>query len=70
MDDGATVPIHYESRLAKLDLNHEELAALSDQVEELIEDDELDQREKPKVNGAAWRNWLVLNHVFSRSLPI
>lgn len=70
VDDGATVPIHYESRLAKLDLNHEELAALSDQVEELIEDDELDQREKPKVNGAAWRNWLVLNHVFSRSLPI
>lgn len=48
VDDGATVPIHYESRLAKLDLNHEELAALSDQVEELIEDDELDQREKTK----------------------
>lgn len=48
VDDGATVPIHYESRLAKLDLNHEELAALSDQVDELIEDDELDQREKTK----------------------
>lgn len=70
MDDGATVPIHYESRLAKLDLNHEELAALSDQVDELIEDDELDLREKPKVNGAVWRNWLVPNLVSNRLPPI
>lgn len=33
VDDGATVPIFYESRLARLDLNHEELEALSDQVD-------------------------------------
>jgi type I restriction enzyme R subunit len=34
VDDGATVPIYYESRLAKLDLNHDEISALSDEVDE------------------------------------
>lgn len=48
VDDGATVPIYYESRLAKLDLNHEELEALSAQVEELVEDEETSQQEKTK----------------------
>lgn len=47
VDDGATVAIYYESRLAKLDLNHAEIEALSDQVEEVVEDDEdLSNREK------------------------
>lgn len=48
VDDGATVPIFYESRLAKLDLNHEELEELSSQVDELVEDEETDQKEKTK----------------------
>jgi len=49
VDDGATVPIYYESRLAKLDLNHAEINALSEQVEELVEDDEdVGTREKTK----------------------
>lgn len=49
VDDGATVPIYYESRLAKLDLNHAEIAELSDQVDELVEDDEdTSGREKTK----------------------
>ena len=49
VDDGATVPIYYESRLAKLELNSPELEALSDQVEEVVEDEEdLGQREKTK----------------------
>ncbi len=48
VDDGATVPIYYESRLAKLDLNHEELETLSDQVDELVEDEEAGQQEKTK----------------------
>ena len=48
VDDGATVPIYYESRLAKLDLNHEELETLSDQVDELVEDEETGQQEKTK----------------------
>lgn len=49
VDDGATVPIYYESRLAKLDLNHEEMNRLSEEVEEVIEDEEdLGLREKKK----------------------
>ncbi|WP_419637191.1 type I restriction endonuclease subunit R, partial [Thiolapillus sp.] len=49
VDDGATVPIYYESRLAKLELNVDEIEALSDQVDEVIEDEEdIDQREKTK----------------------
>ena len=49
VDDGATVAIYYESRLAKLDLNHAEIEALSDQVEEVVEDEEdVSNREKTK----------------------
>ena len=47
--DGATVPIYYESRLAKLNLNREEIERLSQEVDEVIEDDEdLANREKTK----------------------
>lgn len=47
--DGATVPIYYESRLVKLDLNHAEISALSDQADEVVEDEEdVNQREKTK----------------------
>jgi len=49
VDDGATVPIYYESRLARLDLNHAEIEALSAQVEEVVEDEEdVSNREKTK----------------------
>lgn len=49
VDDGATVPIYYESRLAKLDINYGEIEKLSEQVEDVIEDDEdLGSREKTK----------------------
>ena len=49
VDDGATVPIYYESRLAKLDINHEEIDALSEQFDEIIEDEEdLNAKEKAK----------------------
>ena len=49
VDDGATVAIYYESRLAKLDLNHAEIEALSAQVEEVVEDEEdVSNREKTK----------------------
>ena len=54
VDDGATVPIYYESRLAKLDINQAEIEALSDQVEEVIEDEEdIAAREKTKSHWAA-----------------
>ena len=40
VDDKATVPIYYESRLSKLDINREEIEALNQDVEEVIEDEE------------------------------
>nr|WP_233279558.1 type I restriction endonuclease subunit R [Acidihalobacter yilgarnensis] len=54
VDDGATVPIYYESRLAKLDINKLEIEQLSDQVEEIFEDEEsLAIREAGKSKWAA-----------------
>ena len=54
VDDGATVPIYYESRLAKLDINQAEMDALNDDVEEVIEDEEdLASRENTKSKWAA-----------------
>ena len=40
VDDGATVPIYYESRLAKLDINSADIEALNAEVDEVIEDEE------------------------------
>lgn len=49
VNDRATVPIFYESRLAKLNLNHAEIDALSQEVEMVVEDEEdLSSREKTK----------------------
>jgi len=49
VDDGATVEIFYESRLAKLDVNSREIERLSAEVEEVMEDEEdVAQREKTK----------------------
>ena len=54
VDDGATVPIYYESRLAKLDINQAQIEALSDQVEEIFEDEEsVALREAAKTKWAA-----------------
>jgi type I restriction enzyme, R subunit len=40
VDDGATVPIFYESRLARLNLNQAEMEQLNAEVEEVFEDEE------------------------------
>ncbi len=54
VDDGATVPIYYESRLAKLELNQAEMESMNDEVEEVIEDEEdISVREKTKSKWAA-----------------
>lgn len=54
VDDGATVPIYYESRLAKLDINEADIEALNDDVEEVMEDEEdISMREKTKSKWAA-----------------
>jgi type I restriction enzyme R subunit len=53
VDDGATVQIYYESRLAKLDINQAEIEQLSQEVEEVIEDEEdIAEREKTKGKWA------------------
>ncbi|WP_108819914.1 type I restriction endonuclease subunit R [Pseudovibrio sp. Alg231-02] len=54
VDDGATVPIYYESRLAKLDINADEIEKLNHDVDEVIEDEEdVSAREKAK---SQWSN--------------
>ncbi|MBU2864400.1 type I restriction endonuclease subunit R [Reinekea forsetii] len=54
VDDGATVPIYYESRLAKLDIKQAEIEALNDEVDEVIEDEEdIATRESTKSKWAA-----------------
>ena len=54
VDDGATVPIYYESRLARLDINHDEIEALNDDIEDEIgEDEETSVREKIKSQWSA-----------------
>lgn len=51
--DGATVPIYYESRLAKLDLDAEILKEIDEDVGHLVEDEELANREKFKSQWTA-----------------
>ena len=46
VEDGATVGIYYESRLAKIELSEENQKILDEQVEEITEDDELTERQK------------------------
>lgn len=54
VEDGATVPIYYESRLAKLDIKQAEIEALNDEVDEVIEDEEdIATRESTKSKWAA-----------------
>jgi type I restriction enzyme, R subunit len=51
--DHATVPIYYESRLAKLDLKPEETPHIDDTVEELTEDEEEIIKARIKTRWAA-----------------
>ena len=52
-EDGATVPILYENRLAKLELKEDEQPTLDEQVEELTEDDEETERARNQSRWAA-----------------
>ena len=51
--DGATVPIYYESRIAKLALNESELPKVDAEFEEITEGEEIDRKEKLKTKWAA-----------------
>lgn len=50
--DGATVPIYYESRLAKLELDETELPTLDEDFEEATEGEEIEHRERLKTKWA------------------
>jgi type I restriction enzyme R subunit len=52
-EDGATVAIYYESRLAKLKLKDDELPLIDDEVDELAEDEEENTQAKLKSRWAA-----------------
>lgn len=56
--DGATVPIYYESRLAKLELKEADVSALDDEVDELTEDEEGDAAKVAKL-----RRWAALEQL-------
>ncbi len=53
--DGATVPIYYESRLAKLELKEADVTLLDSEVDELTEDEEGDAAKVAKL-----RRWAAL----------
>ena len=46
VEDGATVKIYYESRLAKIELSEADQKLLDERVEEVTEDDELTEKQK------------------------
>jgi type I restriction enzyme R subunit len=51
--DKATVPIYYESRVAKLGLNQAELPKIDEEFDEITEGEELTRKEKLKTKWAA-----------------
>jgi len=53
VQDGATVPIYYESRLAKLELDDAEKPRLDEEFEEITEGEEEERKEKLKTKWAA-----------------
>ena len=52
VQDGATVPIYYESRLAKLTLDEDEKPKIDPDFEEATEGEEVERREKLKTKWA------------------
>ena len=53
VEDGATVPIYYESRLARIELEESEKPLIDAEIEALVEDETLTEAEKAKAKWAA-----------------
>jgi type I restriction enzyme R subunit len=53
VEDGATVPIYYEGRLAKLELKEEERPRIDPEFEEVTEGEEAEEKEKLKTKWSA-----------------
>ena len=52
VEDGATVPIHYESRLARLELDESEKPTIDPDFEEATEGEEIERKERLKTKRA------------------
>ena len=52
VEDGATVPIHYESRLARLELDDTERPTIDPDFEEATEGEEIERKERLKTKWA------------------
>jgi type I restriction enzyme R subunit len=52
VEDGATVPIYYESRLARLELDERERPRIDPDFEEVMEGEEVERKEKLKTRWA------------------
>lgn len=53
VEDGATVPIYYESRLARIELNEDEKPAIDAEIQAMVEDDSLTEAEKLKAKWSS-----------------
>jgi len=49
VEDGATVPIYYESRLARIELDEDEKPRIDAEIEALVEDETLTEAERAKA---------------------
>lgn len=49
VEDEATVPIYYESRLARIELDEDERAAIDEEIDDLLEEDEEAEGERRKA---------------------
>jgi len=56
VEDGATVPIYYESRLARIELDEDEKPRIDAEVEALTENEAVTEQEKLKAKWAAVEN--------------
>ncbi|MFN3702400.1 type I restriction endonuclease subunit R [Thermomonas sp.] len=52
VEDGATVPIYYESRLARIELDEDEKPKIDAEIEDILEDEEEPTRERVKQKWA------------------
>jgi len=59
VDDGATVPIYYESRLAKVSLNQAKLPNVDEEVEDILDSETADEAEKEKAKS----QWAALEAI-------
>jgi len=59
VEDGATVPIYYESRLARIELDDEEKALLDSEIADMTEDEAAGEQEKLK------RKWTSIQAVLA-----